>query len=130
MDKMKFMMFTWPENPEEFRISAHCVPEYVPNQVGGYDYTGLTPMIRVFHGRGVFCGADATQRFNALAVIMAVGREGELFHPVWGTTTAYLTDLEMEQESRPEYIVYSFTFRETDENGAIPRLPENEERYG
>ena len=127
MDKMKFMMFTWDHNPEEFRIEAHCVPEYVPNQVGGYDYTGLTPMIRVFKGRGVFCGADADQRFNALAVIMALGREGELFHPVWGTTTAYLTDLEMEQESRPEYIVYSFTFRETDEHGCIPHLPDRDE---
>ena len=130
MDKMKFMMFTWPENPEEFRISACCIPSYEPNSQGGYDYTGLSPMIRVFRGRGVFCGEDATQRFNALAVIMALGREGELFHPVWGLTKAYLTELEMEQESRPEYIVYSFAFRETDENGSIPRLPENEERYG
>ena len=130
MDRMKFMMVTWPHNPEEFRISAHCIPYYVPNNSGGYDYTGLSPMVRVFHGRGVFCGEDANQRFNALAVIMALGREGELFHPIWGTTTAYLTDLEMEQESRPEHIVYSFTFRETDEKGGIPRLPENEGRYG
>ena len=124
MNKMKFMMFTWPENPEEFGISAHCVPEYTQNQVGGYDYTGLSPMIRIFKGRGVFYGEDANQNFNALAVIMAAGREGELVHPVWGTTTAYLTDLEMELESRPEHIVYSFTFRETDEHGGIPHLPE------
>ena len=72
MNKMKFMMFTWPENPEEFGISAHCVPSYTPNDIGGYDYTGITPVIRVFKGRGVFCGADAHERFNALAVIMAL----------------------------------------------------------
>jgi prophage DNA circulation protein len=106
------------------------VPYYTPNNVGGYDYTGISPVIRVFKGRGVFCGKDANQRFNALAVIMALGHEGELFHPLWGTSTAYLTDLQMEQESRPEYIVYSFTFRETDEHGCIPRLPEIEEKYG
>jgi len=39
MDKMKFMMFTWPDNPEEYRISAHCVPEYAP---------GLFPQIKQF----------------------------------------------------------------------------------
>lgn len=128
MDKMKFMMFTWRDNPEEYRISAHCVPEYAPNNMGGYDYTGIGPMCRVITGRGVFCGEDANQMFNALAVIMAARREGELSHPVWGTTTAYLTDLTMEQESRPEYIVYTFTFRETDETGAIPRLPEIDAR--
>lgn len=128
MDKMKFRMFRWPENPEEFGISAHCVPLYTPNSIGGYDYNGLTPMIRVFNGRGVFCGERATDRFNSLAVLMATGQEGELYHPVWGTTTAYLTDLQMEQESRPEYIVYSFTFRETDETGGIPRLPEWDEK--
>lgn len=128
MDKMKFRMFTWPENPEEFGISAHCIPSYTPNSAGGYDYLGLSPMIRVFTGRGVFCGADASQRFNALAVIMAQAQEGELTHPVWGTTSAYLTDLVMEQESRPEYIVYSFTFRETDETGCIPHLPEIDEK--
>ena len=128
MDKMKFMMFTWPENPEEFGISARCIPSYTPNESGGYDYTGITPVIRVFKGRGVFCGEDANRRFNALAVIMALGQQGELFHPIWGTTSAYLTELEMEQESRPEYIVYSFTFRETDENGGIPHLPEYDEQ--
>lgn len=128
MDKMKFMMFRWPENPEEFGISAHCVPEYTPNSIGGYDYTGITPMIRVFRGRGVFFGEDAQDRFKALSVILAARLEGELYHPIWGTTTAYLTDLTMEQESRPEYIVYSFTFRETDETGCIPRLPEIDTR--
>lgn len=124
MDKMKFMMFTWKQNPEHFEIQAHCVPEYTPNNYGGYDYTGISPMCRVISGRGVFSGEDAVQQFNALAVIMGARREGELVMPVWGTTTAYLTDLVMEQESRPDYIVYSFTFRETDEHGSIPILPE------
>lgn len=127
-DKMKFRMFTWMRNPEEYRISAVCVPEYEENNMGGYTYTGLSPLIRVFTGRGVFCGEDANQQFNALAVIMATRREGELYHPIWGTSTAYLTELTMEQESRPEYIVYSFTFRETDENGMIPFLPEIENK--
>lgn len=130
MEKMRFRMFDWPENPEQFGIRAVCAPEYEENGYGAYDYTGMGPMCRVYTGKGVFCGKDAVQSFNALAVLMATRTQGELFHPVWGTTTAYLTELQMTQQSRPEYIEYSFTFRETDEKGGIPMLPENEKYYG
>ena len=34
----------------------------------------------------------------------------------------------MSQQSRPDYIEYSFTFRGTDEKGGIPRLPELEDK--
>ena len=128
-DKMKFRMFRWLENPEHFGMRAVCSPEYVENDYGAYDYTGMGPLCRVYTGRGVFCGPDAVQQFNGLAVLMAVRERGELYHPVWGTTSAMLTELEMSQNSRPDYIEYSFTFRETDEKGMIPMLPEIENRY-
>lgn len=123
-DKMKFRMFRWHENPERFGIRAVCVPEYQENEYGSYDYLGLGPMAREFSGGGVFCGEDAVQQFNALAVLLSNRTMGELYHPVWGTTTAYLTELQMTQQSRPDYIEYSFIFRETDEKGGIPVLPE------
>lgn len=125
---MKYRMFQWPENPEQFGIRAVVEPEYVENDVGGYDYTGMSPMCRVFTGSGVFLGTDAVEYFNALAVLLATRTGGELYHPVWGTTKACLTELNMSQESRKDYIAYSFTFREMDENGGIPRLPQYEER--
>lgn len=124
LDKMKFRMFQWQENPEQFKIESTCLPKYSVDTDGSYTFEGLEPLCRVISGKGVFCGPEAVQQFNALAVIMATKTEGELYHPVWGTTTAYLTELTLEQESRPEYIVYSFVFRETDESGCIPRLPE------
>lgn len=129
-DKMKFRMFRWLENPEHFGIRAVCVPEYQQNEYGSYDYTGIGPVCRIYSGSGVFCGPEAVQQFNALAVLMAVREQGELYHPVWGTTNAMLTELEMTQQSRPDYIEYSFTFREANEDGTIPRLPENEQYYG
>lgn len=129
-DKMKFRMFRWLENPENFGLRAVCAPEYQENEYGAYDYTGMGPMCRVYTGSGVFIGEDAVQQFNALAVLMAVREQGELYHPVWGTTTAMLTELEMSQQSRPDYIEYSFTFRETDELGTIPRLPDSERYQG
>ena len=129
-DKMKFRMFRWLENPEHFGLRAVCTPEYEENEYGAYTYTGIGPLCRVYTGSGVFCGPEAVEQFNALAVLMAVQEQGELYHPVWGTATVMLTHLEMSQQSRPDYIEYSFTFRETDEKGAIPWLPENEKDYG
>ena len=130
MEKMRFRMFDWPENPEEFGIYMVCQPQYQINSIGQYDYTGMGPMCRVLRGQGVFCGEDAVQSFNALAVMMATRDQGELYHPIWGTSTAYLTELKMSQRSRPDYIEYSFAFRETDEKGGIPMLPENDKYYG
>ena len=128
MDKMRFIVFTWEQNPEEFQVEAYCTPEYAVNDVGSYEYVGLGPLCRVISGRGVFCGKNANQSFNALSVLMAARTPGELVMPIWGTTQACLTELKMEQGSRPEHIVYSFAFRETDDLGTIPRLPEIDER--
>jgi prophage DNA circulation protein len=129
MDKMKFRMFRWPENPEQFGIRMVCEPLYELNSIGQYDYTGMGPMCRVYTGSGVFFGPDAVEWFNALQVMMSTRTPGELVHPVWGTAdVVYLTQLQMDQESRPDYIKYSFTFREADEKGSIPWLPEYEEQ--
>ena len=123
-DKMRFRVFQWLENPEEFGIYMAVEPQYQLNNIGQYDYTGIGPMCRVYTGRGVFSGPEAVEQFNGLQVLMATRVGGELYHPVWGTDNAYLTELQMTQQSRPDYIEYSFTFRGTDENGSIPWLPE------
>ena len=77
-DKMKFRMFRWLENPEQFGIRAVCAPEYEENGYGAYDYTGMGPMCRVYTGKGVFCGPDAVQQFNGLAVLGSCDRSGEI----------------------------------------------------
>ena len=128
MDKMEFRMFRWEQNPEEFGIQMVLEPQYQLNDIGQYDYTGLGPLCRVYTGRGVFSGPDAIQQFNGLQVLMATRVGGELRHPIWGTDSAYLTELKMSQQSRPDYIEYSFTFRGTDEKGGIPRLPKPEDK--
>ena len=127
MDKLKYKVWTWPENPETFLIDAVREPLYTIAEDGTISYQGLGPLCRVISGRGVFQGADANNHFNALSVILANGTVGELVHPTWGTIQAYFTGLKMEEDSREEYIAYSFTFREADESGKIPPLPEYEE---
>ena len=40
------------------------------------------------------------------------GGPGLLIHPVWQISNAYFTALRLEQEPRPDYVRYSFEFRE------------------
>ena len=127
MDKMKYKDWPWPENPETFHIDAVREPLYTIAQDNTVTYQGLGPLCRIISGRGVFQGPDAREHFNAMAVIMANGAVGELVHPLWGIFQAYFTGLDLEQDSREDYIVYSFTFREADEQGMIPPLPEEKE---
>ena len=123
MNGMKFKEFVWLENPESFHIQASRTPEYTIDDEGNYDYKGLGPMCRIISGTGVFQGDFAYENFNSLQVLMASGSAGDLIHPIWGTIRAYLTQLQMQSQSREGYVEYSFTFREADESGVIPALP-------
>lgn len=124
MNRMKFMEFTFMENPEVFQIKSVRDPIYTVTDDNEYDYSGLGPMCRIFTGSGTFRGDYAYEDFNTLQVLMAVGRPGELVHPIWGTMICYLTELEMTNEPLDMCVSYKFTFREADETGSIPPLPE------
>ncbi len=125
MDKLKFEHFTWLQNPEVFQVDAVMEPVYRVQNDGSVVYQGLGPLCRVIRGKGVFQGPDAVRHFNALSVYMAAKLFGSLIHPVWGTFKVYLVQLKMEQCSREDYLEYSFVFREADEKGMIPVLPEH-----
>ena len=124
LNRMQFKTFVWPENPESYHIRAVRSPIYTVTEDQDYAYNGLGPMCRIVTGKGVFCGEYAVQNYNTLQVLMANGTVGELKHPLWGNMQAFLTGLEMDLEGREDYIVYSFTFREANEDGMIPPLPE------
>ncbi len=129
MDKISFRMFKWPQNPEVFEIYASREPQYQTGTDGLIQYTGLGPLCRTIKARGVFQGPSAHSRFNALSVIMATGSVGDLVHPIWGTISAYITQLNMEQDSRENYVAYSIVFREANESGEIPHLPDGIEPH-
>lgn len=127
MATMKYKSFTWMELPETLRIRAVRAPEFEIDENGRYNYTGLSPMCRIISGEGVFRGASAYEQFNALQVLLATGTSGDLEHSTWGTISCFLTEVEMGQDSREGYVAYSFVFREADESGVIPALPEEKE---
>ncbi len=120
MDKMTFKTFTWPNNPENYREELVREPIHVKSGIS-WKYYGMQPAKRVITGSGAFFGAEAYANFKALAALFADTEAGTLTHPVWGTKTVMFTALELTQSIKPEYVAYSFEFRETDENGNIPR---------
>ena len=124
MASMKFKSFTWMELPEVLRFRLTRAPEFEIDQNNKFNYTGLSPMCRVISGEGVFRGEYAYEYFNALQVLLATGTAGDLEHSIWGKISCFLTDLEMAQDSREDYVAYSFVFREADESGVIHALPE------
>ena len=124
---MQYKGFTWMELPESLRIRAVRSPEYVIDEDGKYNYTGLSPLCRIISGEGVFRGKYAYEYFNALQVLLATGTAGDLVHSTWGTISAFLTEVEMAEDSREGYVAYSFVFREADESGLIPVLPEEKQ---
>ena len=121
MDKLKFKDFTWPENPERYRVESEREPVYGLNEEGVVGFTGLGPRKRVITGSGCFHGSDAYTNFKALEALTADASAGSLVHPVWGTVTAFFTGLTLEQEPKADYVAYSFTFREADSDGGIPK---------
>ena len=63
-------------------------------------------------GEGEFYGPDAYETFKELAMTFYDTGPGVLIHPVWQTSRAYLTRLQLRQEPRENYVAYAFTFRE------------------
>lgn len=63
-------------------------------------------------GQGEFTGEDAYEEFKRLASVFYGEGPGLLIHPLWQISNAYFTALKLEQEPLPDYVRYSFEFRE------------------
>ena len=109
---MRYKTFVWPNNPRTYSITyqRHTAQHKFPT--GTYALEDLGRACRVMQGEGEFFGPKAYETFKALASVFYEGGEGTLFHPVWMTTGAYFTRLQLMQEPREDYVAYSFTFLE------------------
>lgn len=109
---MRYKSYTWPHNPRvysidyERKMAVHKVP------FGLYHLQDLGRTRRVMEGEGEFVGADAYSQFGQLANVFYDGGPGLLVHPLWQAASAYFVALRLEQEPRPDYVRYSFTFWE------------------
>ena len=112
LSPMRYKTFTWPHNPRTYSIefqrdtAVHKVP------MGAYTMQDLGRSFRTLRGEGEFFGPDAYATFQALACLFYESGPGVLIHPVWQTSNAYFTELELQQEPREDYVRYRFAFRE------------------
>lgn len=110
---MRYKDYIWPHNPTTYSITyerqlaVHKVP------FGRYCIQDLGQSCRVMRGEGAFAGEGAYEEFKKLATIFYSGGAGLLIHPVWQASNAYFTALKLEQEPLPDYVRYSFEFRES-----------------
>ena len=112
LSPMRYKTFTWPHNPRTYSIefqrntAVHKVP------MGAYTMQDLGRSFRTLRGEGEFYGPGAYATFQALACLFYETGPGVLIHPVWQTSSAYFTELELQQEPREDYVRYRFAFRE------------------
>ncbi len=121
MGNLTYKTFVWPQNPENCRQLYQRKAVYGKNEADETVFLGLSGLKHTITGSGAFTGEDALACFQQLAALCGDPLAGELVHPVWGTVSAFLTELQMDREPRKDYIAYSFTFQVADSEGAIPQ---------
>lgn len=113
MEPMQYKGFVWPHNPRTYTIDFTRQTALQKIPMGDYALQDLGRSCREMHGEGEFYGPAAYDTFKALATVFYEGGPGVLIHPVWQTANAYLTELQLRQEPRKDYVAYRFTFRES-----------------
>lgn len=109
---MRYKDYIWPHNPATYSITyerqlaVHKVP------FGRHCMQDLGMGCRIMRGQGEFAGEGAYDEFKRLATVFYDGGPGLLIHPLWQISNAYFTGLKLEQEPLPDYVRYSFEFRE------------------
>ena len=121
---MRFRDYTWPSNPESYRIVFRRTVAEHKLPFGRSVTQDMGTACRVFEGEGAFVGAGAYEEFKKLATVFHAGGAGVLVHPVWMTTRAYFTKLEAVQEPLPDYVRYRFAFMEAGETEAVLKRAE------
>ena len=119
---MRYKDYIWPSNPGSYRISFRRVVAEHKLPFGRSVTQDLGQVCRVLEGEGEFAGEGAYEEFKRLATVFYGGGAGVLVHPVWMTTRAYFTELEVVQEPLPDYVRYRFAFCEAGSEGAALKL--------
>lgn len=122
---MRYKNYIWPHNPATYsityerQVAVHKIP------FGRHCMQDLGMGCRIMRGQGEFAGQGAYDEFKRLATVFYDGGPGLLIHPLWQISNAYFTALKLEQEPLPDYVRYSFEFRERFDGyaGGLTGLP-------
>lgn len=113
---MQFKDFVWPNNPTRFRASYRRRTAVLEHPGAMWQVQELGTQARTFSGEGIFFGENAYETFRRLAMLFYQGGAGVLSHPQWQDALVYLTELELEQEPRENFLRYRFVFVEAPED--------------
>lgn len=111
---MRYKGYTWPHNPRVYSIDYERKMAVHKTPFGLFRLQDLGRTNRIMEGEGEFVGEDAYAQFGQLANVFYDGGAGLLIHPLWQAANAYFVSLHLEQEPRPDYVRYSFSFWEDD----------------
>ena len=111
---MRYKGYTWPHNPRVYSIDYERKMAVHKTPYGLFRLQDLGRTNRIMEGEGEFVGEDAYAQFGQLANVFYDGGAGLLIHPLWQAANAYFVSLRLEQEPRPDYVRYSFSFWEDD----------------
>lgn len=112
MAAMQFRDYVWQNDPESLRIRFRREYQVEPRSDGLWSVTNIARMARTFEGEGVFYGETAYTQFSLLARMLYDGVAGTLVLPHWESARALLTELEILEEPRENYLHYRFAFVE------------------
>lgn len=114
LSPMRYKGYTWPHNPRVYSIDYERKMAVHKTPFGLFRLQDLGRTNRIMEGEGEFVGEDAYAQFGQLANVFYDGGPGLLIHPLWQAANAYFVSLRLEQEPRPDYVRYSFSFWEDD----------------
>ena len=112
LQPMRYKDYVWPHNPETYTVTYRRRVGMYDIPYGLYAMESLGRTCRVMTGSGEFVGPDAYEEFKRLATVYYTGGEGILVHPCWQSAHVLFTALSLRQEPRPDYVAYTFEFRE------------------
>lgn len=115
MMTLRYKDFVWPQIPHTYGQSWEQKPKFD----GEGKFLGMTPVAGRIWGEGAFYGEGAFGNFQKLVKLFQAGGLGEWEHSLWGKCQGYLTELEMTQEPRDNYVKYRFQFREALADGSL-----------
>ena len=114
LSPMRYKSYVWPHNPRVYSIDYERKMAVHKTPFGLFRLQDLGRTNRIMEGEGEFVGEGAYAQFGQLANVFYNGGPGLLVHPLWQAANAYFVSLRLEQEPRPDYVRYSFSFWEDD----------------
>ena len=114
LSPMRYKTYTWPHNPRVYTIDYERKMALHKTPFGLFHLQDLGRTNRIMEGEGEFVGEGAYAQFGQLANVFYDSGPGLLVHPLWQAANAYFVSLRLEQEPRPDYVRYSFSFWEDD----------------